>query len=462
MKSAYSRILPVLAVLTVSACKDTIRIELPTPEDRMHIKVSSELVEVSFFNPDAEAVTFSWEDTGFKAEGVPYNYWFKMDISGNNFETSIDKRQVTGRNEISFTGVELKSFLNKWKILDGTTARVTAEIIAEPVETEAIENQKYRKPEVSKVEFDLVCNTTLVLEVGDQNYTFSNDEVLATVEAGTYTCRAGDDESIKVTVPQGGLWKFVLDFASRDVNVVRPQLWLLGDACSNGWNLPTMPEFSSENDGAVKTWQGILKKGGEMKFALAINSTWNFNIPYIMPTKNEAPLEDGYVQMTPSGSPDYKWKVAETGKYGISVNLENLTVSFTLVEKLELKWEAIWMVGDATEGGWNADPFRTQLKYDDTDSIKGHKGVFYVDLTLYAGQFKFPLEERTFEVPYLMPEDVGDDGLADLPQDGESCAIKYVAAPGNPDHKWRVSEDRAGDYRLVVDTEEMTMTVYEK
>ena len=61
-----------------------------------------------------------------------------------------------------------------------------------------------------------------------------------------------------------------------------------------------------------------------------------------------------------------------------------------------------------------------------------------------------------------MPKNVGTDGLADLPQDGQSCAIKYVAAPGTPDHKWRVSEDRAGDYRLVVDTEEMTMTVYKK
>lgn len=462
MKNAYSRTLLILAALTMLSCKDSIRIELPAPEDRMHIKVSSELVEVSFFNPDAEAVTFSWDDTGFKDEGIPYNYWFKMDISGNNFETSIDKRQVTGKNEISFTGVELKSFLNKWEVQDGIKARIAAEIIAEPVETGSIENQKYRKPEVSKVEFDLVCNTTLVLEVGDKNYTFTNDEVLTTVEAGTYTCRAGDDESIKVTVPQGGLWKFTVDFANRSVNVVRPRMWLLGNACSNGWDLPTMPEFSSESDGAVKTWQGMLKKGGEMKFALAINSTWNFNIPYIMPLKGEAPLENGDVQMVPSGSPDCKWKVSESGEYRISVNLENLTVSFTLVEKLVLKWDAIWMVGDATEGGWYSNPFRTKLKYDDTNSIKGHKGVFYIDLPLKAGQFKFPLEESKFEVPYLMPKNVGADGLAVLPQDGQSCAIKYVAAPGNPDHKWRVSEDRAGDYRLVVDTEEMTMTVYKK
>lgn len=288
MKDIYSKFLIFLAALpAMLSCEDSIRTSLPSPEDRMHIKVSAELVTVSFSNPEASAVTFTWEDTGFKDEGVPYNYWFKMDIAGNSFETSIDKRQVTGKNEISFTGVELKSFLNKWGVQDGTLVRVEAEIIAEPVETEPVENQKYRKPEVSKVEFNLICETAL-------------------------------------------------------------------------------------------------------------------------------------------------------------------------------KWNEIWMVGDATEGGWNADPFRIKLEYDGENSLKGHKGVFYVNLHLSAGQFKFPLEERTFEVPYLMPDKVGDDGLADLPAAGESCAMKYVAAPGSPDHKWRVTADRAGDYRLVLDTEEMTMTVYEQ
>ena len=463
MKDICSRLLIFLtAVPAVLSCEDSIRTSLPSPEDRMHIKASVELVTVSFFNPEANAVTFTWEDTGFKDAGVPYNYWFKMDLAGNSFETSIDKRQVTGKNEISFTGVELKSFLNKWGVQDGTLVRVEAEIIAEPVETEAVEIQKYRKPEVSKVEFNLICNTTLVLETQEKNYTFANDEVLAVLASGTYTCRAGDGDAIEVTVPNDGLWRIVLDFAAHTVTAARPQVWLLGDACSNGWLLPTMPEFISEGDGTVKTWTGVLKKGGEMKFALATNTIWNFNIPYIMPLKNEAPLEDGPVQMTPDGSPDCKWKVPENGRYTISVNLEELTVSFTVIETFVLKWNEIWMVGDATEGGWNADPFRIKLEYDGENSLKGHKGVFYVDLYLSAGQFKFPLEERHFEVPYLMPDEVGDDGLADLPAAGEGCAIKYVAAPGNPDHKWRVNADRAGDYRLVLDTEEMTMTVYER
>ncbi len=463
MKDIFPKILIFLAALpAMLSCEDSLRTSLPSPEDRMHIKVSAEQVTVSFFNPEANAVTFTWGDTGFKDEGVPYNYWFKMDIAGNSFETSIDKRQVTGKNEISFTGVELKSFLNKWGVKDGTLVRVEAEVIAEPVETESIENQKYRKPEVSKTEFNIICNTTLVLETQEKNYTFANDEVLAVLSAGPYTCRAGDGDAIEVTVPKDGVWKLVLDFANHTVTPVRPQMWLLGDACSNGWLLPSMPEFTSEGDGTVKTWTGVLKKGGEMKFALATNTIWNFNIPYIMPLTNESSLEDGPVQMTPNGSPDCKWKIPENGRYTINVNLEDLTVSFTTIETFTLKWNEIWMVGDATEGGWNADPFRIKLEYDGENTLKGHKGVFYVDLSLSEGQFKFPLEERHFEVPYLMPDNVDDDGLADLPAVGESCDIKYVAAPGNPDHKWRVSADRAGDYRLVVDTEEMTMTVYEQ
>ena len=60
-----------------------------------------------------------------------------------------------------------------------------------------------------------------------------------------------------------------------------------------------------------------------------------------------------------------------------------------------------------------------------------------------------------------MPANVGSDGFQQLPADGETCEIEYVERYG-PDHKWKVSAEQAGDYRLIIDTDKMTMTVNRK
>ena len=130
----------ILSILTIASaatlglsCEDNIRQELPTPEEQMHLKVSKELVEVSFFDSASNAVTFTWETSGYEKQGTECNYWFKMDIAGNEFETSISKIDVNGTNSVTFRGDQLKSFLDSWKILDGTTVRIEAEVIAQPV-----------------------------------------------------------------------------------------------------------------------------------------------------------------------------------------------------------------------------------------------------------------------------------------------------------------------------------------
>ena len=457
----------ILSILTIASaatlglsCEDNIRQELPTPEEQMHLKVSKELVEVSFFDSASDAVTFTWETSGYEKQGTECNYWFKMDIAGNEFETSISKIDVNGTNSVTFRGDQLKSFLDSWKILDGTTVKIEAEVIAQPVEKQSIQNQKYQKPEVSKVEFDLVCSSDVTISIGGTDYPFGAKGIYSVVEAGTYECKTGVGASYSVNVPENGLWIFLLDYASHSVKAVRPQLWILGDASSNGWSLSTMPEFEANEDGSIKTWKGFLKPG-ELKFPLEQNFEWNFNIAYLMPLENGTPAGEGDCTLVLSGVPDNKWRVEKMGEYEIQVDMKEMKVKFTLIEEFHLKWNDIWMVGSATTGGWESNPFQIKLTYDSSNSIKGYPGVFYFEGPLTEGEFKFPLEERTFEVPYLMPANVGSDGLQQLPADGETCEIEYVERYGY-DHKWKVSAEQAGDYRLIIDTDKMTMTVNRK
>lgn len=463
MKRIITAIIPALLALTVS-CEKSIRFDMPTPEDRMHLAVSAESVEVAFFT-EGNVITFTWGDSGYTSDGILCTYSFKMDVAGNNFETSISNIDVSGKHEISFDASFLQSCLAKWKVSNGTKVRLEAEVIAAPIETGPISEQNYVKPEVSKVEFDVVCTDELTLVIeGVENFFTSNILYAVLTQSGTIRCKSGENSYKDITVPEAGLWWFGLDYANRTVNMGRPQLWILGDATDNGWNLGSMPEFTSdEQDSAIKKWHGNLKSG-ELKFPLAQNFEWNFNIPYLMPAENGTPAGDGSVIYVPKGSPDNKWVVPSnrTGEYEITVDMRNMTVSFNLINfNYILKWENIWMVGSATTGGWESQPFQIQLTYDESASLKGHPGVFYYEGPLTEGEFKFPLEERTFEVPYLMPKNVGENGLASLPGDGETCEIEYVERYGD-DHKWVVSADQAGNYLLVVDTDEMNMTVHKK
>ncbi len=459
-KSIFSIFSIALAAILGISCEENVRHELPTPEEQMHLKASKELVEVSFFDAVSEAITFTWETSGYEKQGTECNYWFKMDVAGNEFETSIPKIDVTGTNSVKFRGDELKSFLDSWKIQDGTTIRIEAEVIAQPVEKGSVQNQKYQKPEVSKVEFDLVCSSDVAMVIDGKEHPFGTNGILAVVEAGVYECKTGINASYNVTVADKGLWIFLLDYSSHSIKALRPQLWLLGDASPKGWNLSEMPEFSANEDGSLKTWRGILKPG-ELKFPLEQNFNWNFNIAYLMPSENGTPAGEGDCTLVLSGVPDNKWKVEKMGEYEIQVDMKEMKVKFTLIEEFQLKWNDIWMVGSATTGGWESNPFQIKLTYDFSNSIKGYPGVFYFEGPLNEGEFKFPLEERSFEVPYLMPVNVGSDGLQQLPADGETCEIEYVERYGY-DHKWKVSAEQAGDYRLIIDTDKMTMTVNRK
>ena len=95
MKKSIFKILTVAAAIVLGAsCEDNIRQELATPEDQMHLAVSKELVEVSFFDSASDAVTFTWETSGYENQGTECTYWFKMDVAGNGFETSISKINV--------------------------------------------------------------------------------------------------------------------------------------------------------------------------------------------------------------------------------------------------------------------------------------------------------------------------------------------------------------------------------
>lgn len=456
MKNIISKSAFFVAMLSLLlSCEKSVRFDLPSPEDQMHLNVSKESVEISFFSEDQVAVSFSWNTSGYAAQGRPVNYSFKMDISGNNFETSIPKVDVTGVNSISFSPSQLKNFLDDWGVQDGTKVMVEAEVIASLAETESIETQKYEKPEVSKVTFELTClQEDIQIQTGGKTYVFVNNMAFIVVEdASDVKCVSGSF-SKTISVPEKGLWWFGLDYVNRTINFSRPQMWMLGDADVNGWWLGGMPEIPAADDsGKIKKWNGILFPG-EMKFSLTFGGE-DFTRPYLMPLVENAPLSNAGIQYVPAGNPDYKWRVSESdaGEYNITLDIENMTISF---EKLRdaLPYREIWICGSATSAGWESNPFPLKLNYDRNEK------VFVFDGHLSPGEFKFPLAERSYEIPFLMPTVVGPDGLIPVTNFDSIHGIEVVN--GAYDHKWKVEEWEQGDYILKVDTINKQMRAQKK
>ncbi|MGM9791472.1 MAG: SusF/SusE family outer membrane protein [Candidatus Cryptobacteroides sp.] len=448
-----------------AACQqESVRIDLPTPEDQMHLSASASDVTINFYDLESEAISFSWEDCGFEASGTPYNTYFKMEIADNDYATSIDKITVTGRNSISFNGQQLSVFLNGWEIPNGNKVSIEAEVIAEPV-VEDIETQKYRKPEVSKVRFSavFVAPSEIHLTGEELDVEFKTDDDFFILKPGTYSFTSAGHPFMSFEVSEGGLWYVRPDYAESTVVCVRPQAWIVGSACLYGWDLGKMEELKSVNEsGSVRRYKGILSTSGdeapgELKIALRKNGL--FEIPFLRPQADRTPVGEGEMVLWKfgEGEGDDKWIVNRTALYTITVDYENMKIDFEKSE-VDLPWYKIWMVGDATPEGWQAYPFPIKLRYDGENE---KDGVFVYEGYLQTGEFKFPLQESDWYSPYLMPKNVDGDNHGAFPEDGGVSEVTFIDA-GGPDQKWYVNTDQSGDYILYLNVLDMTLTVKKK
>ncbi len=104
------------------------------------------------------------------------------------------------------------------------------------------------------------------------------------------------------------------------------KVYLIGDATPVGWTIAgALPMTQSAGNSNEFTWTGPLT-AGEIKFPTALN----FSSDTFGPATASQLVNNNKAQLSPSGSPDVKWKLtsAEAGNYKITLNTQNITVSF--------------------------------------------------------------------------------------------------------------------------------------
>ncbi len=308
-----------------------------------------------------------------------------------------------------------------------------------------------------------LCLTTGSWDAGFIRPLSNGTEINSTpIVAATFQMHAGDpDEKWKVT--EAGVYQLTFDLRNWNMStaylggqpapeiepIVAEALFLVGDATANGWNIdaPVQAEKKSE---FIYEYTGPLT-GGDFK---ACTSTGSWDVPFVRPASDGQKLtkdgfeEDGFVYTT---APDNKWKVADPGIYHLTFDLEKWTVKGEFVEEIvneknPIETPTLYMIGDATPGGWSMDD-ATAFTVSSSN-----KYIFTWEGDLVTGSMKACLEpDGTFSCPFIRPAsadvEISSNGVA-------SPDFVYTTAP---DDQWKITE--AGRYRIVFDLENWKIAV---
>ncbi len=277
-----------------------------------------------------------------------------------------------------------------------------------------------------------------------------------------FDMHAGDPDS-KWKITDAGVYSLTFDLRNwtmstvfvRDLDgpTIEPietdAFYMVGDATPNGWNIDDPTQLEKQSD-FIFVYEGELTVG-ELK---CCTSTGSFDVPFVRPATDGCAISksgvesDGFVYST---SPDYKWKVTEEAVYRLTFDLKEWTISAVFVkdivhEKNPIETEVLYMIGDATPGGWSMDD-ACEFTVDPND-----KYIFSWEGELVQGSMKACLErDGNFSCPFIRPESDG----CQISADGvESPDFVFTKAP---DYQWHVVE--AGRYHITFDLRDWTIDV---
>lgn len=169
-------------------------------------------------------------------------------------------------------------------------------------------------------------------------------------------------------------------------------LFMVGDATPNGWSIDDPTPFTQKaDDPMLFTWEGTLN-AGEMKLCLVAGS---YDNPFIRPVNDQEIISKSNVSGQTfamwAGAPDNKWRVTDAGKYRLTFDMRNWTMSTEyLGEKEEpavepISLEHLYIIGTATPGGWDWGQAPELTKSSDY--------IFVYEGELKTGEVKFSGEK---------------------------------------------------------------------
>lgn len=345
------------ACMALTSCnEDPEFFELKTYPDEMHIQCSVDEIILNKGNADQAAVTFTWDKVTSPIspdDVVTYKLCLYPSATKEQMSAYIE----TEDTQLTLTHDQLNSMVARWA-LPGEAVKVTAQVLS------IVNNeQKYVKPEVSKVELTVTgyekYPTYLYMVMTDEGGNVTTERMeqrqlgtgiyeltfnlmpctfhFATSEETypLYGMAAGGDGEQMEYVNEGEYTEFetfllgqytVIVDTNDDFNDCRvldivqlptPGLiWICGNGCSIGWDT-NAPAAHMEMTGSLRepywySWTGEFNAGGEIKIGLG--GGWGDQFFYA-PEANANPMTDNRLPMyrLQDNGGDLKWVIPEEG-----------------------------------------------------------------------------------------------------------------------------------------------------
>ncbi len=250
--------------------------------------------------------------------------------------------------------------------------------------------------------------------------TFNAESGIPIALQARVTATFGDDS----IVPQTS----IVDLIFTPYKPLTTTLYIVGSAAPSGWDISNAtPLVQSATNPMEFRYSGQMSSG-EFKFAVNTEGCWCQDFY----TRNADDAGKMIYNIGGSGE-DLKWEMPEGGMYEIVVNV--LTLTITIKEQDLPLFNQLWIVGDATESGWNID---TPAAFTQTSNpfVFTYEGVFS------PGNFKILAGSTGNWCGQWYRPLVNDQVLtATAVEQNSGCDV---------DNKWLVTAETAGRYKVTL------------
>jgi len=220
-----------------------------------------------------------------------------------------------------------------------------------------------------------------------------------------------------------------------------PSLYMIGEATAGGWSLDNATEITTTTEN-IYTWEGVLQTG---TFKACV--TKDFSAPFYRPASANCEVSENGVAdhaMVFTTEPDDQWKVVTAGKYRLTFNIADMTFDAVFLEAVSTV-EPLYIIGDATPGGWSQDDAAQLTPVDSKD------GEYTWTGTLKKGHMKaFSEKDASWSQNFYRPS------KADVEISKTGVAAPDMVFTTSPDDQWIIVDD--GRYQLTLNIKDMTIS----
>lgn len=427
-------------------------------------------------NRDATALTLNWTTGTNNKTSASITYVLQLDQKGNNFSHPITNNIGKAVYSVNYTNGSLNALLSaNWSapadtifalearvytiVGDGnfkgdTSAPITINVMRyKPVSTTL-----YIIGSATATGWDATTADSLTpdatipgefhysgtLTPGEFKFITTHGSFLPSYNKGADSAHlfyrtedAQPDDKFNITLPQ--VYTIDVNLISLTINISKAQaplysqLWIVGDATPNGWNINNPNQMMVDPFNPYIFHYNEKLNAGEFKIP---TTTGNWGGDFYRPLTNHPAITDtdAVLVFGNTNPPDNKWQITTAGAYKISLNIQANSIHINPFTP----YAALWMLGDAAPNGWNDDAPTPMTATSDPN-------VFVYEGNLTAGEFKIPVAIKNgFAGPYFRP-DMNHPPITDT-------LAPFVSIGANQadtdDYKWQITDP--GKYKVTI------------